>query len=56
MQRRVLAAARTLAETDEPITNIAMRYAFANPSHFTREFHKTAGCTPMEYRAQGKRE
>lgn len=56
MQRRVLAAARTLAETDEPITSIAMRYAFANPSHFTREFHKTTGCTPTEYRAQGKRE
>lgn len=32
------------------------RVDFANPSHFTREFHKTTGCTPTEYRAQGKRE
>ena len=52
MQRRLLAAARLLADTDEPVTAIAMKFAFSSPSHFSRQFRLATGCTPTQYRAR----
>lgn len=51
-QKRLLAAAGRLAATDEPVTDIAMRYGFASPSHFAYQFHVFTGSTPRKYRAQ----
>ena len=50
MQKRVMAAAWMLSTTDEPVTNIAVKYAFSSPSHFSRQFRLATGCTPSEYR------
>ena len=55
MHRRIMAAAWMLSATDETITNIAVRYAFANPSHFSRQFRRATGCTPSEYRQRARR-
>jgi AraC-like DNA-binding protein len=49
-----LARARTdLARADEPITTIATRWGFSDPSHFTRAFRGRYGCSPSRYRTDG---
>lgn len=48
---RVEHAARELAETDEPLTEIALRAGFYDQSHFTNVFRRTLGVTPAAYRA-----
>lgn len=53
MQRRILAAAWMLTATDAPITEIAMKYAFSSPSHFSHQFRQATGATPSEYRKRG---
>ena len=55
MHRRIMAAAWMLSATDETITNIAVKYAFASPSHFSRQFRRATGCTPSEYRQKARR-
>ncbi len=35
----------------EPIQAIAARWGFRSPSHFSRSFRETYGCSPREYRA-----
>ncbi|KEQ25169.1 bifunctional transcriptional activator/DNA repair enzyme AdaA [Paenibacillus tyrfis] len=47
---RMEEAQRLLAASEQPITDIAAEVGFRSPSHFTSVFHKTVGCTPMEYR------
>jgi AraC-like DNA-binding protein len=49
-QRRVQAAARSLGESDDPISAIAGACGFADQAHLTRVFRQTKGCTPLEYR------
>ncbi len=49
---RVEHAARELAETDEPLSEIALRAGFYDQSHFTNVFHRTLGVTPAAYRAR----
>jgi AraC family transcriptional regulator len=48
---RVEHAARELAETDEPLSEIAIRAGFYDQSHFTNVFRRTFGVTPAAYRA-----
>ena len=47
---RVEWAASQLAETDLPLSEIALRAGFADQSHFTRVFKRLLGRTPQHYR------
>ena len=47
---RMFEAARLLANTDQPITNIALDVGYDNQSTFNRIFLETYGMTPKEYR------
>lgn len=49
---RITMAQRLLAETDEPIGQIARRVGFVHFAHFSSAFAACAGCTPSEYRAR----
>ena len=50
---RLDAAARLLAETDTPVTKIALDLGFKASQHFATLFRKHTGRTPTEYRARG---
>ena len=43
-------ASRLLANTSQPITNIALDVGYDNQSTFNRIFLETYGMTPKEYR------
>ena len=43
-------AVQRLRETDEAIAEIALRCGYSDQSAFTRQFHKTTGLSPQEYR------
>lgn len=43
-------AKRRLVETEDDISEIALRLGFEYPAHFTRMFKRLAGMTPKEYR------
>ncbi len=47
---RVGLACRSLLETDDPITAVAIDSGFDNLSHFNRQFRRIIGCTPSDYR------
>lgn len=49
-RKRILAAAKELAETGSPVTEIALNYGFSNPSYFSKQFKALLGRTPSEYR------
>lgn len=49
-RRRLLMAAKRLAETDEPVTEIALGCGFATPSYFAKQFKRLMGSAPSEYR------
>lgn len=49
-RRRIFAAARKLAATDEPVTMIASEYGFSSPSYFSKRFKEEIGCSPRKYR------
>lgn len=49
---RVRTAERMLAETDAPITTIALELGFATPQHFATVFRQETGLTPSAYRAR----
>ncbi|MET9671277.1 helix-turn-helix domain-containing protein [Streptomyces sp. NPDC006475] len=54
VRSRRLAGARTdLTTGEEPVSVIAARWGFADPSHFTRAFGAAYGTTPTRYRADG---
>lgn len=55
MHRRIRAAAWMLSNGDAPVTEIAVKYAFSTPSHFSRQFRLATGCTPSEYRRKTRR-
>ncbi len=55
-QRRISRAKTLITETDLPLSEIALLTGFADQSHFTRRFHRYAGCTPGVFaREQGRR-
>jgi AraC family transcriptional regulator len=49
-ERRIHIAKKRLAETDEPIANVAYELGFRSQSHFTSVFSKYVGVTPKAYR------
>jgi AraC family transcriptional regulator len=53
---RVNAAARLLAQTDEPISRVAGEVGFADQSHLTRWFARYLETTPGKYRGSARNE
>lgn len=51
---RIEQAKRLLAETNEPITNIAFMTGFQSSAYFTKTFHKLQNTTPKEFRETHK--
>lgn len=53
---RLSQAARTLVQTDRPVTEAALENGFHNISYFNRQFRRQYGTTPREYRkaAEGR--
>jgi AraC-like DNA-binding protein len=47
---RLQEAARLIKEGDDPVTKIAYRVGFKDPSHFTRRFKARFGVSPNEFR------
>jgi AraC-like DNA-binding protein len=47
---RMDAAVQRLRETDAPIAAIALECGYSDQSAFTRQFRRTAGMSPSEYR------
>jgi AraC-like DNA-binding protein len=47
---RMDSAAEYLRDTDRPLTQVALDCGFADQSAFTRQFRRTTGLTPGEYR------
>jgi AraC family transcriptional regulator len=53
---RIGRAQTLIAETDLPLAHIALATGFTDQSHFTRRFHRHAGCTPAVFACkQGRR-
>jgi AraC-like DNA-binding protein len=52
---RVLRAMARLAESDEPVTGVALRVGFESVASFSRAFKEVAGETPSTYRARTRR-
>lgn len=50
VERRIERAKKLLAETDDPVVEIALRVGFASQSHFTTTFRRLVGTTPKAYR------
>lgn len=53
-RKRIFNAARMLADSDTPITEIALNCGFSNPSYFSKQFLEIMENTPSEYRAAVK--
>lgn len=51
--RRLDEAARKLAETDQPIVEIAFEAGYGSQQAFTQAFRRKYTCTPREYRRAG---
>jgi AraC-like DNA-binding protein len=52
ISRRVAAAARLVASTDRPLSEIALDVGFSDQSHFTRVFSAQIGESPRRFRHQ----
>lgn len=52
---RIEQAKRLLAETDEPVTDIAFMTGFQSSAYFTKTFRKLTGVTPTEFRKARKK-
>jgi AraC family transcriptional regulator len=48
---RIEQAARELAETSAPLSEISLRFGFFDQSHFSRVFKRHMGLTPAQFRA-----
>ena len=53
--RRMYAARMLLAETDIPVSAVAERVGFNDPSYFSRQFTRVAGKTPSSWRIASRR-
>lgn len=54
LTERIAAIKIALATGDEPIGEIAKRYAFDSQSHLSVAFKNSEGCTPAEYRRKSR--
>ncbi|MGN0363959.1 MAG: helix-turn-helix domain-containing protein [Bilifractor sp.] len=50
LQQKTEEAMRLLRFTDKSLTMISLYLGFSSPGHFSRVFHKYAGCSPSAYR------
>ena len=50
LKARIEQACRQLQESPRPIAQIALDSGYADQSTFTRQFRRTTGCTPSEFR------
>jgi len=53
LERRLVRARQLLAETDAPISTIALDTGFSSQSHLTTAFGQRFGITPSQYRSIG---
>ena len=51
LKLRIDAAAEQLRDTDRPAARIALACGYSDQSAFTRQFRRTIGLTPVEYRS-----
>jgi AraC family transcriptional regulator len=51
---RLRRAARLLADTSHPVTEIAYEVGFEDLSNFIRTFHRAVGCSPSAFRKFGR--
>ena len=51
--RRLESAAAKLAETEQPVVEIALEAGYGSQQSFARAFRREYGCTPQEYRRTG---
>ena len=58
VRSRLRRAARLLADTEHPVTDVAYDVGFGDLSNFVRTFHRAAGVSPRRFRqaAKGERE
>lgn len=58
VRSRLRKAARLLAESERPVTDVALEVGFADLSNFVRTFHRAAGVSPGRFRraSRGERE
>lgn len=49
-RQRILISTQILSDTDDPITDIALKCGFSSPSYFSNQFKYVTGKTPTEYR------
>lgn len=54
LQSRMDASAKMLRLSNQPIMSIALSIGYGDQSAFTRQFRKTFGMTPGEYRRRGQ--
>ncbi|MGR5268105.1 helix-turn-helix domain-containing protein [Vibrio astriarenae] len=45
---------KRIIETDDAITQIAIRYGYSDGAHFTRSFKRIYGVSPLQYRKQNR--
>jgi AraC-like DNA-binding protein len=50
LKTRISHASRVLIETDRPVADIALEAGYADQSAFTRQFRRSTGLSPTEYR------
>lgn len=51
-QYRIQRSAQLLAQTQEPVSDVAARCGFQDVSYFTKTFRELRGCSPSEYRKE----
>lgn len=52
MKRRISMAVEQMLGTDAPLSEIAMNCGFADQAHFSRQFRRTMGSTPSNWRRE----
>ena len=50
LKTRISHASRVLTDTDMPVAEIALEAGYADQSAFTRQFRRSTGLSPTEYR------
>ncbi|RKD32748.1 response regulator transcription factor [Thermohalobacter berrensis] len=55
-ERKIEKGKDLLANTDMPISNIALELSFKEPNYFTKVFKKIVGLTPSQYRKKVRKE
>jgi AraC family transcriptional regulator len=56
IERRIHRAKEMLLANDMPIVQIALSVGFSSQSHFTLNFRKTTGKTPLRFRLEGRQD